>query len=147
MRDWLKAPVVWGRYEKDVIEELQHAIDDLGTKLAYHAQNEFTTENIKIRETCPAEREDVPWLVRNAAAFQAEFARSKNKILQEQNDTLRARCERLVAVVATLNTPQQWADAAEAESGVTFTPQAVAHVAAAMVALQDGDLGWTTKPA
>ena len=76
----------------------------------------------------------VDWAVLADAAIAAMGAE-----LSEELAALRARCERLAAVVRTLNTPQQWASAAAARSGVTFTPMAAADVAAAMAALHPGD--------
>ena len=76
----------------------------------------------------------VDWAVLADAAIAAMGAE-----LSEELAALRARCERLAALARTLNTPQQWAAAAAARSGVTFTPMAAADVAAAMAALHPGD--------
>ena len=70
---------------------------------------------------------------------EAKRLREENAALLAEVEALRARCERLAALARTLNTPQQWAAAAAARSGVTFTPMAAADVAAAMAALHPGD--------
>jgi len=76
----------------------------------------------------------VDWAVLADAAIAAMGAEPSEELA-----ALRARCERLAALARTLNTPQQWASAAAARSGVTFTPMAAADVAAAMAALHPGD--------
>ena len=130
MRKWYHAEA--NQDMRFVLQQLQDAIDDLDTKLAYHADNEpdVVAASQKSYEVGYEEGKAIAEPLLAATEFALTFEKGRVKILREQNEALRARCERLRAVAKAVVDNHFWAPS----------------VGKALDSLEDGDL-FPPKPA
>jgi hypothetical protein len=129
----------WRAWASASIVRITDAIDDLDTKLAYHADNEpdVVAASQKSYEVGYEEGKAIAEPLLAATEFALTFEKGRVKVWREQNEALRARCERLARVVRAAG---MWWQCSDQQSYNDYLKS--------FDALQPGDLGPSeTKPA
>ena len=139
MRKWYSAEA--NQDMRFVLQQLQDAIDDLDTKLAYHVDNGGAPASEATKKAYE-EGKAIAGPLLAATEFALTFEKGRVKVWREQNEALRARCERLMAVV-------DMGSRLLGDISDTDKPRcANARYREAVAAMQPGDLApFETKPA